>query len=664
MARQGTLELDEPLVIRSVVLRSRTDFERLFAGFTTLRAISYVISPEVLLDMFTEKNYTTIELLVGDSLAEQFHDSIPQQVDVLRQLHEKCEAGALRVLVPSLGVIHSKFYILEHEGRARIINGSLNLTKTAREAPKQMNYLWYADVPIGHPFYIQAMSDFAKHCALRGCTEFKDDLAQLFPDGKETSDAVVEERIQGFLVKSAPDSMPGGEIGEVLAQVSGDMFEEFRKITLVVDAESAPPETRQVRINYTLPKDEKQRTKVQKFLHDVLRPRHVTDTTLTMDHSSLKALQQYTGVPLMRADINNRRLDLCLHGSIVPRAAEKIDNAVLAGDLELLESYMDTVRFGRSPAPEQVQASMGEALLAILAAPFASEEMERRRSRFGLVDSRGPRHVFIFGESSNGKTTFLNYVLSLIAGQPLQALSGQQDARKKNIERQLCTDTMFPLVFDDIPRDHKRLEPIVKEYWEHWWRPGRKFPLMVMSTNHGLNLPDWFATRVRWIEFDVKFESTNATKVELNRIIAAPNNIFRWFALRYLELLSDSEEPGDDELHLARAVWRELYDLSGRRRPDYYLDEPLEKTLDRGRQRWLKALNEVRCCRMRFQGSQIFVDFEERMGGIREYEALLPQHIKHKAYGHHLEIENPDEFTAWLGIKRSWLRRIIDKIRA
>lgn len=62
MARDGTtrdqLELDEPLVIRSVVLRSMIDFERLFAGFTTLRAISYVTSPEVLLDIFTEKNYS------------------------------------------------------------------------------------------------------------------------------------------------------------------------------------------------------------------------------------------------------------------------------------------------------------------------------------------------------------------------------------------------------------------------------------------------------------------------------------------------------------------------------------------------------------------------------------------------------------------------------
>ena len=122
------------LQLKTAIITRRQDFDALFEGFETLRAVSFVASPLLLLDFFNQRGFSNVEIVVGESLSRQYKETLASEpVDVVDALSRKIEDGALRILVPKTP-IHSKLYILEKPGLVRVINGSLNLTETAQEA--------------------------------------------------------------------------------------------------------------------------------------------------------------------------------------------------------------------------------------------------------------------------------------------------------------------------------------------------------------------------------------------------------------------------------------------------------------------------------------------------------------------------------------------------
>ena len=168
---------DSPL--RTKVIRRLGDFDRLFDGFTSLRAISYVSSPVVLLRLL-DRGYENVELLVGDSLAgKQLKDDLSQRsLDAVDQLAAETASGRVRLLVPKK-TVHTKLYLLTNEGSVRVILTSANLTETARKAANQINYAWFIDTPDNHPFYQEVLKDFRAH--LEDADLFMGDFARVAP---------------------------------------------------------------------------------------------------------------------------------------------------------------------------------------------------------------------------------------------------------------------------------------------------------------------------------------------------------------------------------------------------------------------------------------------------------------------------------------------------
>jgi len=60
--------LDPAIQLRSKVITKRGDFSRLFEGFASARAITYVASPDVLLGALEAPGFEKLELVLGDSL--------------------------------------------------------------------------------------------------------------------------------------------------------------------------------------------------------------------------------------------------------------------------------------------------------------------------------------------------------------------------------------------------------------------------------------------------------------------------------------------------------------------------------------------------------------------------------------------------------------------
>ena len=162
--------------------------------------------------------------------------------------------------------------------------------------------------------------------------------------------------------------------------------------------------------------------------------------------------------------------------------------------------------------------SMYEALLYFLYVPFANEYMEVRRRRFAGVDSRGPRFLYIYGPSHNGKTTFLRFALKLICGQRVEPLMPSSFSKTTALTA-MAFGSVFPLVFDDLTPSRRSgpFEEIVKSFWEAWWQPGHPSPQLIVSSNTE-SLKDWAKSRVKRVDFDVYFapNETNKERLQLS----------------------------------------------------------------------------------------------------------------------------------------------------
>jgi len=120
---QGSLFSGFPDLQTQLISR-RKDFDDLFDGYEKMHAVSYVISPDVLLDFYDKRGYTELEIIVGENLSESYKHNLEQKpIEVVERLEELVETGALRVYVPS-HTIHTKLYILEKQDGVRVIQTS------------------------------------------------------------------------------------------------------------------------------------------------------------------------------------------------------------------------------------------------------------------------------------------------------------------------------------------------------------------------------------------------------------------------------------------------------------------------------------------------------------------------------------------------------------
>ncbi len=184
--------------LQTKVISRRQDFEALFDGFEEMRAISYVASPDLLLDFLDRRNYSRIEIVVGgeENLAQAYRNVLRNKgVEVIQRLTHELEKERLRILIPPQ-VIHSKYYILRKLDLVRVIQGSLNFTWTARDASRQRNYVWYYDLAPADPLLKQFQEDYKAHRI--DCVIFLGDLQEkLQMESPETQAEIIEAWLAG-----------------------------------------------------------------------------------------------------------------------------------------------------------------------------------------------------------------------------------------------------------------------------------------------------------------------------------------------------------------------------------------------------------------------------------------------------------------------------------
>ena len=614
--------------VQTRVISRRQDFESLFDGFTRMRGIAYVVSSDLLREFFEKRGYEGIEMVVGENMTEPAlrQELQDKPLEVLELLAARVEDGSLRILVPRRS-IHTKLYILDNTKGSRIVQTSANLTDTARKAT-QVNYAWYADLPPGHEFMDKVLHDYHSHT--KSCTLFMEDLNRLLKEHRgDSRRELIEVWLKG-------EAVPASELetAKVLREMSIQSL-------LVPDTVEASV------VTVKLPEAPAARKELERFLKP-LSPSTAGNQTTLRASAFINHVHVTYGIPLMRLDPERSELRLGLKGAISHLSQPPADRSTVYRALEHLEEYIQTVDLAKSPDPRFAKASMFEALLYVFFSPFANEYMRRRRLAYGQADPKGPRFLYVYGPSQNGKTTFFRFALRLLTGQDMEPLRREEFTRRK-IKGAAAIGTVFPLTFDDVELSGKPwAADVIKSYWETWWTSDSDMPQIMMSSNEP-RLRDWARSRVKRIDFDVHFASTGQEKRKLKSILEFDNQIFRWFSDLYIQHLAAEDEFSDDELFISRAVMRKLYEHAGRRQPDFFLQQPVENQYDLGRTRWIDLLYGRREARVSREKERLLVRFPDQMQfwEIRRFEGYLPPEVKARQEGHTVIIETPDDFDAW-----------------
>jgi len=169
----GTVPAPEVVVIRS---KKKADSLLFGSGFTRLVGVSYVASLSLIQDLFAD-GYEEIELVVGIEFSEELKKELKEkdQETVLR-MARKVEEGRLRLYFPTKKPDHSKLFMLSRPGHVRILNGSANLTESARLG-KQVNTVWVLDLPEDHPFAASQIKVYERENR-KDCVQFMGDLVE------------------------------------------------------------------------------------------------------------------------------------------------------------------------------------------------------------------------------------------------------------------------------------------------------------------------------------------------------------------------------------------------------------------------------------------------------------------------------------------------------
>ena len=357
--------------LRSRIIARRQQFDKLFEGFHRLRAISFVVSPDLLLSFFEERGFDEVEIVVGENLAEQYRQVLSKKGQKVTQaLAELLEQGRLKILVPK-HTIHSKLYILQRDdGLRRVIQGSANLTATAQKGTSQVNYVWFGDFVDGDPWLAQVLDDYKTH--LQDCSLFMGDLVDLFrrrPD--EDRGELVDAWLKGQIAED-------DELGEsrFLQQLTVRSLESLAEPdaepVFAIDLPEAPKVRQRLETRLTT-------------LGPVVDGRRMQFSAANV----VRYVQESHGVPPMRVDLAARRVTIGIDGTALIRSEPPADAQSIDRALQHIEDYVSTVDWGSSQDPLFAKTSMYEALLYFLAAPFAHEHMKSRRHRHALVDSVG-----------------------------------------------------------------------------------------------------------------------------------------------------------------------------------------------------------------------------------------------------------------------------------
>jgi hypothetical protein len=468
-------------VFRADLLASeQATWQELFAGFDTLKAITFSSSLEFLLRL--AERLADVEIVFGSerilskehlALAQAsqtiqaygFADALVDQkalVEALarllgsagQQLLERVAAGTLRFRLLRGRPSHEKLYLLTGPAGQRVVTGSANLSLAAFEGRQHEVTVvfdgsaawaqfegyyqrdWQDSVPVAPDALVSERADGAK-------------VARDTPLALEEVPIVRVLNAGVALVDQPPRAMPAGFAADALRGAS------------VLGAELK---------DLNLPKDKAGRTVVNAA--SVLR--------VIRSHQS-RPVAEPAEERISRAEIDFATGTVRLDGVAWLRADEGIAAEAVARDARILADYLVSFRsfFGNAAGAIEVYWAF---LVWLYAAPTAPH-LRQAAVPVGIDPWVYPVYAVLFGRSSGGKTLFTKIAARSMFGFEKMIRSGQFTANRALGLRDRLGG--IPLLIDDVTRD--KFTTHVPDLVRTDQETGGQYAPIVLTTNRDVS---------------------------------------------------------------------------------------------------------------------------------------------------------------------------------
>lgn len=622
-----------------LMITQKGDFDNLFKKAEKIRGVTYMASPKLVLDYFEKKNLFELELIIGDR-DNNFRSQLSS--DIANKLEQLKREGKLRIYLTDKDILHSKFFIVEKNGTTDFINGSANLTLTAQKATPQKNSeIIFEDIEKNPELLSICLNHYEEHKEYAKL--FLDDLTNMIDNEPEKSRVAI---IKEYLDNGGDTIIDNNEILKIRHEI-------------IEKATKTPTEA-----HITISLEDISKKAAKELLKTDFKniPHNKAALEENILQFKVKDYIETNKLPMFWIDEEKKELRCRIGDDISILTETPADPNKIFKALEDLENVFNTVdTFGQVKDTHRTKKQMFESLLYIFWSPFIHRQMKYREQN-DAKDEKGIPFLFIEGETNSGKSTYVNYLLSLVVGVSISSLKAS-DTKVDTLTYLSRQGNSYPLIIDDV--DGARIgnyRKFLSGYWQKW-DINKIYPGIIFTSNTA-KPDDWLASRIIHVNFTTKFSSDPETLQKLNRLKSVPNPIFRYFSYLILHNMKEESMMKIDVLKPARDALIELYNLANRPRPKYFPENPVEYNTE-GKRKWGELIEGKRIT-ITERDNKLIIDFGKDADSkvIKElYRDLDHKRISANIGHNAITIKNPETFKEWIGWDSINKKNIREKIK-
>ncbi|MES3630768.1 MAG: phospholipase D family protein [Longimonas sp.] len=693
MSRPSLFSEPTPAIIGTLssrVLRSKRAFAKCFAPGTyhTLCAVTYVANLSLVAELFDIFQFEAVELVIGEEAAP-LRGSAEGRVALVERLYRLRDTGRLRLFLSPKRSLHTKLYLLYGTEQSRIITSSANFTRSGWRG-RQVNHASIYDIPKGlpsdpistnrsEPTLLSEYDSYVQSIE-RDYLEHRDDFCEgLFfgplhelmnRSSLDTTTAVriwlqQDEASAELAITDSMDTLARELTVVTVQEVEGLGY----ATTMPLAPETSPSDSKEPNtspvasyITLSLPAGSRRQKAVAKALkpfdakstgHEVRVP-----TTTLLDHRRHVVPLMNTGlshsadnipIPFAWIGLQGQQQSRCL----IPNTEADSDarRVTLQKAIAPVRRFLELADTGRTSNLDSVRSAIVETLVYLFCAPFFHLNWAHECQTAASRPQRGPRSLFLFGDSENGKSTVLHFGLSLLAGRPVDPVPGR-DLSADGVLAAGQLGTAFPVVFDDVPHNRFRrgmgLEKVIKGYWLRSEAVGRSYPALVLSSNR-VQIPRWMESRMKRITFPVRYARSDMKVArEIRDLTGTPGRLFMLFAGRYLQHLA-AHPIGiqEDECALGRTVLRSIWEDADHS-PEEIPATPHEVRYPPGRPVWQRILRGEGHAAVQLGHKRSLQVIFEHYKQAQENASLLPSALGATVSNRMVVIDDGRRFLSWV----------------
>ena len=471
MQQQHRLGFDDPDSLTrdaglSVVKASSSDVEpfdvNLFAGFTSMKALTYTASIRMIVGLLRDFSYEDFECVFGHQgiLPPDLSDVLAFQsvvdaelskafvgvntTDERRQaLFDSVAAGTVRFFVVKDKIAHAKIYLLEHEDLRRVVVGSANLSETAFSGRQAETLIVFDNDDIAWKHYTE------QYEAVRNVA-----TSRLLPRNEPI-------RAEHIPVEQIP----------ILKEVE----EGGKDVRIYLPAES------EEEVEVSLPKVLQTVVKVAAPLRRIMtevrpdRNGHISITPKIVKESitisrSRRSEDDRPGVYLSH---NGRDFDLS--GEVLNLEVNAED---IRGDVARWIEFFGNYQNGFKGDVPRLQRDYFTFMSWFYFSPLLCD-VRNFALRSGAFSFEQPMFAVLYGSSNCGKTSLIETLMDSMFSYP--RIVETDKFTRSNLRALRETFKRLPVVFDDVTRDrfNRHAEEVIKQDYI----PDQEYPCFALSMN-------------------------------------------------------------------------------------------------------------------------------------------------------------------------------------